>query len=131
MWEELINTIYSWSNALVEVLRSFVDVVKDIWSFVLSILQSIRYWLSTLTSSLWQIIDETIGNGALVSTVRTLDSLWDYIWWPAVVFLFSIILLVIGRIIIAFVFKVLRLNLDYHSMSSKTKRWNQEDTKQY
>lgn len=47
-----------------------------------------------------------------------------FLGWPTVILFASLLVIVIIRICISFVFKLLRLNIDYHSLQSKTKWLN-------
>ena len=110
-------------------ILSIKDIVVDIWNTVFSILKTIWYWLTTLVSGLSSVFNEVLWNGALTTLYDTLNWIASYIWGPAMVVICSLFLIIVGRIIIAFVFKIFRLNIDYHALNSKTRRRNQEDSK--
>lgn len=42
-----------------------------------------------------------------------------FIWWPAVTFIASLILLAILRMWVSFVFKLFKLSIDYKTMTNK------------
>lgn len=118
---------YFWT--LLQRVSSFFNAIIDAISYVISIFKAIWFWLVSLLSWIWDLIVEVFNWGVFVNVNTAFIQLWDYIWWPAVVFLASLLLIIIFRIWVAFVFKILRLNIDYHSLQSSTKRWNQEDSK--
>lgn len=119
----------SWCNSFYRLILSIKDIVVDIWNTVFSILKTIWYWLTTLVSGLSNVFNEVLWNGALTTLYDTLNWIASYIWGPAMVIICSLFLIIVGRIIIAFVFKIFRLNIDYHALNSKNRRWNQEDSK--
>lgn len=121
MWEELINTLSRWLSPISYFLESIWDLLSDISSYIDSILSSIWFWLTTLITSIWKLFNETIWNGGLSSALGVINDLWDYIGGPWVVFLCSILLIIFWRIIIAFVFKVFRLSLDYNTSATQWK----------
>lgn len=118
---------YFWT--FVQRITNFFNTIIDAVSYVISILKAIWFWLVSLLSWIWDLIVEVFQWDVFVRVNSAFTQLWDYIWWPAVVFLSSLLLLIIFRIWVSFVFKILRLNIDYHSLQSNTKRWNQEDAK--
>ena len=135
MWEELISSIKGFASPLLDFFSSFYDLLVNFYDWLMSVLGSIAwilasiwYWFTTLTSWILNIqFVEIFNNGALVKANQTLIDLWWLIWGPAVVFLCSIILLVIARVVVAFVFKILRLNLDYQTHKTT---WNETQSRQ-
>lgn len=105
----------------------FQSVIEIIWYWV-SIFKTIFYWIGSLFGSVYDLFKEIISGSVIVNVWKAFGDLASYIWWPAVVFISSLLLVVIVRIVIAFVFKMLRLNIDYHTLNSKSKRWNQKDS---
>lgn len=125
MLDWLINTITS----IWKWIFSFFSSLSSIISWIISIVQAIFYWLTTLLSKVWNLFLQLIDWGVFVNIGRAFDTISSYIWWPATVFLASMLFLVIVRIVIAFVFKIFRLNIDYHTDRAKTEKYADEDFK--
>lgn len=123
----LIDTIGNWFWLLLNRLVSFFQsVVEIIWYWV-SVFKTIFYWIGSLLGSVYDLFKEIIGGSVIVNVWKAFWDLASYIWWPAVVFISSLLLVVIIRILIAFVFKILRLNIDYNSFDKQTRKANSWD----
>lgn len=119
----------SWLNSFYYLIISIKDLFVDIGSVILSIFKTLWYWLTSITSSLWSVFNDVIDNGAILWLYNTLNDIASLIWGPTFVLIASMFLIIITRILIAFVFKLFRLNIDYHALNSKNQRWNVEDSK--
>lgn len=130
MIEELINSISLRIWVFLELFRDFADWVSTFFWYIISIVKTLWYGLVSMTSWIVWLVDDVIWNGAILSLYDTLNNLANLIWGPTFVFIASMFLIIISRIIIAFIFKLFRLNIDYHALNSKSKTWNQHDSLQ-
>ena len=129
---DIVNSILSvgsnignWFTSLINTFTNiFSPIIQALW-YVLSILKALWYGLTSILTWLWNLIVEVFNSGVFVNVNSAFIKLWDYIWGPAVVFIATMLFLIIFRIWLAFVFKIFRLNIDYHSLQSKTRTWNQ------
>ena len=122
-------------DSIVNIWLSLYDFIYDFWmtcinilSYIASILWFIWYGWKTLLIWLFKILWNIFDWWVFVNVNRAFIFISDYIWWPVTIIFVSLLFIIIIRIIIAFVFKLLRLNIDYHSLNSKSKRWSQSDS---
>ena len=103
------------------------NILESIASFILSVCWFFWYAWKSLVIWIYKLLYYVFDWSVFVNVNRVLVQISDYIWWPATVFLSCMLILVIIRIIVAFVFKIFRRNLDYHSMQKANKRISLED----
>lgn len=120
-------TIGNWFGVLTRTIWNFFSTLLDILSFLDSLINTLVYWIGSLLSWVVRLVSQIFTNGVFSSVWQAFSQLSTYIWGPATVIMASLLLLAIVRIGIAFVFKLLRLNIDYHSLNNKSKTYNQHD----
>lgn len=108
---------------------SFFDTLSSIISWWVAIVKALFFGLTSLLSKVWDLAVQILDWWVFVNVGRAFDTIASYIWWPATVFLASMLFLVIVRTVIAFVFKIFRLNIDYHTDRAKTEKYAVEDSK--
>lgn len=118
----------SWLNSFYYLIISIKDIFVDIGSVLLSILKTLWYWLTSITSSLRSVFNDVIDNGAILWLYNTLNDIASLIGGPTFVIIASMFLIIITRILIAFVFKLFRLNIDYHALNEKNTKYNLKDS---
>lgn len=118
------QNISDWSSVLTTRITTIWNSILNVLSYVVRIFQAIRYALTSLLTSAKELLSQVIEWDVFFQVWSALSKLTDYLWWPAVVFLATMLLLALFRIAIAFVFKILKLNLDYHSTWEKQRSEN-------
>lgn len=121
--EKITNFLHSISDFFI----AFYDSVVDIFWYILSILWFIWYWWKTLIVWVYKLLLSIFDSWTFVNVSLAFHDLGDYIGGPAVVFIGALFFIILVRIIVAFIFKLLRLNVDYHSLSDKSRWWNKRD----
>lgn len=117
--EKIVKILQSISDFFI----AFYDAVIDLCSYILSILWFIRYWWKTLLVWIFKLIVSVLDWWVFVNVARALHDLSEYIGGPAVIFIASLLFIAVIRILVAFVFKLLRLNIDYKP------KWNEKTRK--
>lgn len=132
-WEIIESTSNIWS-----ILWNIGNIFQSIWtafehvaqlfmnfvSYVVSILWFIWYAWKTLILWVYRLLVYIFDNWVFINLQRAFLFISDYIWNQATVFLFALLFVAIVRVIVAFVFKILRLNLDYNTLQRETTRNN-------
>lgn len=116
--QNLINSIWNWFQFIVDLITALFWIIKALF-----------LWLYTLLNSLWSIIENVITSTVFYNIHNALWYISNFIWWPATVILSSLLVISMIRIWIAFVFKILRLNIDYNTLQQKTNDANVESNK--
>lgn len=120
------SSIANWFSLLITRIWNFFSaIINFIWN-VIWIFKALWYGLTSLLSGLWDLIVEIFNWDVFVNVNKAFISLSNYIWWAWTVFIATMLFLIIFRIWVAFVFKLLRLNIDYHSLQEKTKNQNRK-----
>lgn len=119
------SVVSGWFSSLITIFSNFFNSVSQVLWYILSIFRALWYALTSILSWLRSLIVEIFNSWVFVNVARAFNNLADYIGGPAVVFISSLLIIIIFRIWVAFVFKLFRLNIDYHSLNSKNKTWNQ------
>lgn len=105
-----------WTN-IIKFFNSIISVIN----YIYSMLKALWYWLTSLLTWTWQLIVQ-IFDWWVFNTVWTyFNYLASYIGYPAVIFISTLLFFIIFRIWVAFVFKIFRMNIDYHSLTSKNR----------
>lgn len=99
-------------------MESFFNVITSVLSYVWSILKTLWFWLTSLLTWLWDLINQILSWSIFDYVWSGFVELSKFIWTPAVVFIASLFLIILLRVWMAFVFKILRLNVNY-----KVKKW--------
>lgn len=126
-----------WLKQVALNLQQLVNNITDIWNNVISflwqllgIVKTIFYWLTSLLGAVWDLFYSLVLEvDPFYQVNRAFVYLSNYIWWPATVFISTLLVVAILRIWIAFVFKILRLNIDYNTLQKKTTDANVEANK--
>lgn len=133
----VVQAISNWFSALLNWFSDLIRNIVSIWQSIINIIsywlwivKALRYWMISLCSWIRQLILQAFNSWVFVNVAKAFSELTNYIWAPAVIFIATLFLFVLVRIAIAFVFKLLRLNIDYHTLNSQTRRWSQKDDMQ-
>lgn len=122
--DSILNFTSNFGNIfwnLIQSINSIWQSIINVFSYIFSILKALWLWLTSLLSPIWELISDVLWNGAISSLAQSIDRISGYIWWPATIFIMTLFVLVLTRIVIAFVFKIFRLNLDYKTNSTQWK----------
>lgn len=122
------TTIWNWFWILIKTISNLFSSIVNLVSYLIWIIKALFYWLWSLLSWVRNLLVNVFDWWVFSSVWLAFNQLTTYIWVPAVVFMASLFLVIIVRIWIAFVFKLLRLNIDYHSLNNKTRTINQHDS---
>lgn len=125
---KVVDSIWNWFWLLINRITIFFNSVLEILSYIWQILSALWYWLTSLLSWIWDLVLEVLRWWVFLNVASAFSTLASYIWWPAVVFLSTLMFIIIFRIFLAFVFKILRLNIDYHNTQSKTRSLSQHES---
>lgn len=101
--------------------RTFFQSILDVLWTIRSIIETLWFWLKTLTIASWDLIVWVFDWSLFEYLFNWFNSLTGFIglWWT--LFVVSLLSVVIIRIVIWFVFKMFRLNVDYKTMKTKRK----------
>lgn len=121
--DEIADNIVRLSNTIANIWNTLSSFISSlVW-----IIQTIFYWLTSLLGAVWDLFYKmVIDVDPFVNVNRAFVYISNYIWWPATVFISTLLVVAILRIVIAFVFKILRLNIDYNTLQQKTRDANIE-----
>lgn len=128
--DKIVEAITSFKNLILSIfnwITDFFAVIVDIWKNIISILSSLWYAVSTLFTWLRDIAKEVVSNGALVQVSSAFGQLSEYIGAIPAMLLASLLMIAMVRVIIAFVLKLFRLNIDYHVGKANTTKWSMKD----
>ena len=120
--EWIVNSISMFTNNFVRffsMCKTFFQSVIDFFNNVLSIISTLRFWLKTLLSWIWSLIVEIFDWTLFWYLLNTFNHLSSYVWLWTALFISSLFFIIIIRIVVAFVFKILRFNVDYNSLQKK------------
>lgn len=129
--DAIVNLWITISNWFANLIRSIWDLfswIISVVNYVIDIISALFFGFGSLLSWIWDLIIEVFDWGVFVNVWRVFGILSEYIWWPATVFMATLLLIIVFRIFIAFIFKILRLNIDYHNTQSKTKTLSQHES---
>lgn len=121
-----MEKIASILQSLWDFFVSVSNVISDVASFLISILGFLWYAWKTLIVWVYKLFVRIADSGVFRSTSTAILNLSDYIWFGAY-FIYALLFVIIIRIIIAFVFKLLRLNIDYNALDKNTRIANSWD----
>lgn len=116
-----MSALVEWFNVFVSKFISFCNSVVSVLSYIWSLLKTLWFWLTSLLSWVWDLVVQLFNWTIFNYVGSAFSSISYYIWTPAVIFMSSLFLVIILRIAIAFVFKILRLNIDYHNTYENTR----------
>ena len=113
--------------SLISEIWDFLTVVwngiLDLFSFLVSILWFLFYAWKTLLVWVYNLFIWILEWDVFLNVSETFLDLSDYIGIWAY-FIYALMFIIIIRIIIAFVFKLMRLNIDYNSLDKNTRKAN-------
>ena len=107
----------------------FFNSLSSIISSIISVVQALWYWLTTLLSAVRELIVQLFEWYPFINTASAFGIISNYIGWTATVFFATILFVIIIRIWVSFVFRILKLNIDYHSSRANTEKYAAEDSK--
>lgn len=114
--EYLVN----WFSMLFALLQRFFNIVINFFSSILnfftslwSILSTLWYGAKTMFSKVIELVNDLFSWSLLGYVSSTFNDLVFYLWIKRTLFFSTLFVVILVRIWIAFVFKVLRLNMDY------------------
>lgn len=132
--DALVNNIKSFWTLIVHSFENFLYFMQqlwnaflEIWSFIVSIFWFIYYAWKTLIVWIAKLIWSVVDWWVFVNVNRAFDVISDFIGGPATIFIAALFLIIIIRILIAFVFKMMRLNIDYNTFDKNTRKANAWD----
>ena len=114
-WNSILNILVK----IWEFFSSISDSIMNVSSFILSIFWFIFHALKTLVVWVWNLIIYIVDSSVWFNSVKALTTVSDYIWFPAVMFIISVVLLAIARIISSFVMKLIRWQDRYNTHQKK------------
>lgn len=121
-----MEKIASILQSLWDFFVSASNIISDVASFLISILGFLWYAWKTLIVWVYKLFVRIADSGVFRSTSTAILNLSDYIWFGAY-FIYALLFVIIIRIVIAFVFKLLRLNIDYNALDKNTRIANAWD----
>lgn len=101
--------------------KTFFQSLIDFFNMTWSIIKTLFFWAKTLLIWVWNLIIEIFDWSLFQYLANWFDDLSYYVWFTGATFISSILFVIIVRIIIWFVFKMFRLNVDYKTMKTKRK----------
>lgn len=106
-----------WTNII-----KFFNSITSVLNYIYSMLKALWYWLTSLLTWTWELIVQIFDWGVFSTVWTYFNYLASYIGYPAVIFISTLLLFIIFRIWVAFVFKILRMNIDYRTLVDKNER---------
>lgn len=110
---EYIRQISENFSTFVKLVKSFFTSVISILDFVSSIFKTLRFWLTSILTSLYGFVVD-------IMNWRLFWYIWSWFvdmafftWVPFVVYLSWFLLLVFVMIVVSFIFKLLRMSISY------------------
>ena len=97
VWDSILNmtsSIWSWFSSLISAISSLSSSILSWLSYILSILQALWFWMTSLISWVWDLVVQILQGGVFVNVINAFSKLSVYIWWPATVFLVSLLLVI-------------------------------------
>lgn len=116
----IIKAIEQLSN----IANTITETIVNIFSYIVSILWFLFYAWKTLLVWVFKLLWNILEWWVFVNVASAFEKISYYIGGPATIFICALLFVIIIRIIVAFVFKILRLNMDYNTMKTdwKTKQ---------
>lgn len=113
------SNIWSMFSSLIRTLWSFFSSVWDVISYVLWIFKTLWFWLVSLVSWVSNLLNQTITWELLSYITEQFINIAKYIWvWPTI-FIATLLFLIMFRIVVSFVMKFFRMNIDYNTLNRK------------
>lgn len=124
MIEDMLMSIWNWFSMIYKALMSFFNPIISFLKSVVSIVDTLWYWITSLLSWIWKLIVQVFEWWVFNIVWEVFSYISNYIWVPAVIFISTLLLIAVVRIWIAFVFKMMRLNIDYKPNWGKPNTYN-------
>lgn len=119
-----ISTSFTnWLTDLATFFDNIATMFRSVFSFILSIFGFLYYAWKTLIIWVWRLFKWVINSWVFVNVSQAFLDLSEYLWIGAY-FIYALLFVIIIRILIAFVFKILRLNIDYNALDKNTRKAN-------
>lgn len=118
-----VSWIMDTISSLWKTISNFFDSLWTIISYLWSIIEVIRYWFASLVSGAFNLVIEVLNWEAILNTARAFWKIAEYIWWPATVFLASLLIIIMLRIAIWFVWRILKMNDSYNMRKTNWAKW--------
>lgn len=99
--------------------KVFFQSIIDFINSILSIISTLFFWLKTLLSWIRVLIVDIFEGQLFPFLVSTFNDLSSFVWFSTALFISSLFFIVIVRIVMSFVFKIFRLNIDYKTFVKK------------
>lgn len=113
------NNVLDFFDSLGSFFSSVWDVIVSVCSFLISLFWFIFYGLRTLISWVYNLFNFVVDSDVWIQSVWALTKVWDYIWWPAVLFILALMTLAIWRTLFSFVIRIMKWNDSYTTMNKK------------
>lgn len=127
MLEQIFQTFSNNFNLIVADfntwLDNFINIIKSVFSFIVSIFWFIYYAWKTLVIWVWRLFRWIMNSWVFNNVSEAFLNLSEYLWIGAY-FIYALLFVIIIRILIAFVFKIMRLNIDYNALDKNTRKAN-------
>lgn len=107
------NTLLNFLVKIWEFFSSISDAIINVSSYIISIFWFLFYTLKTLLSWVWRLIVYVIQWNVWFDSISAMTKVSDFIGFPATMFIFAMLLLIIAKILISFITKLFKLWTDY------------------
>lgn len=109
----ILDWIHWYFTSVWQVILNLFNSLLNIWDYVYTFIKTLYFWLISLLTSVISLVEELFEWTIFWELLDWFNSLWFFIWVWSNLFVSSLLFVIIVRIWIAFVFKTIRLNLDY------------------
>lgn len=123
VWQVICN-IWTWIWKLVDTIGTIWQSIIDVWAYAIWIFKAIFFGIWSLCTSVFQLAYHVFESNVFNSVSTAFEYVSGFIWWPATIFISTMLFVIIVRIAVAFVFKLFRLNIDYHRNQSQLDAYN-------
>ena len=113
----LVNNLVRFFTMCRTFFQSIIDFLWNVWS----IFSTLWFWVKTLLSWIWSLIIYIFDWSIFTYLYNWFVDLSWYIWYGGAYFVSSLLFVIMVRIVIWFVFKMFRLNIDYKTMKTRWK----------
>lgn len=120
----IVDWIWNFFTGVLDFFVAIYEILVNIASFIISAIWFIYFAWKTLIVWVARLLYDVLDGSVFYNVNRAFVYISDYIWWPATIFLSALLLIIIIRIIIAFVFKLMKMNIDYNSFDKQSRKAN-------
>lgn len=114
----------TWFWNLIQSINNIWTSIIDVCSYIIWIFKAIFFGVWSLCTSVFQLSFHIFESDVFNNVSTAFEYVSWYIWWPATIFIATMLFVVIVRIAVAFVFKLFRLNIDYNRNKSQINAYN-------